>query len=126
MTTAASINDSSFNILDDVKQDKNNKQQPCLETNSEEKVKQDDGLPPGVQKTICFAITLFVLGVCCIIGGFVFKMFTSNSGAWLSMLIIGIILIIPGGYYTFIYIKLRTTDDNEQREEIISEIPDIN
>ena len=82
-------------------------------------------LPSKLKRTFWCSATLLIIGVTLIILGFFENVYGSIPGEGISFWVLGGILIIPGGYYSWQFYKAMKSTDTETRDDILDEIPQI-
>lgn len=79
-------------------------------------------LPNVFKKTFIVVTLLFIFGVLLLILGIVYL---SLNKTGISYLILAIILLIPGVYYTIQFCRARCSKTNTKREDILRNIPQL-
>jgi len=82
-------------------------------------------IPPTLKKTFFVSITLLLVGIILIILGFIQSIATATPGGGILFWILGGIVLIPGGFYSFLFYKAKRTTDEYERDEILSQIPEL-
>jgi membrane-bound ClpP family serine protease len=82
-------------------------------------------IPPTLKKTFLVSITLLTVGIILIILGCIQSISTTTPGGGLMFWTLGGIVLIPGGYYSFLFYKAKRTKDEFERDEILSQIPEL-
>lgn len=80
-------------------------------------------IPKTHKKTFYCILSLFIVGMILLIVGIEEYIRTKELKIFLCFIILGIIVLIPGGFYTYKFIRLCFTSDIDEREEMIDEIP---
>ncbi|CAD8048705.1 unnamed protein product [Paramecium sonneborni] len=90
--------------------------------NQEPDEKYDFNIIP--MKVVALTIFLFLLGVVFIIFGLVFLIKNPNKfQQYISLLIVGSLMIIPGAYYSSLLIKFVKADSRSTQQKILNELP---
>ncbi|CAD8052006.1 unnamed protein product [Paramecium sonneborni] len=75
-------------------------------------------------KVVALTVFLFLLGVIFIIFGLVFLIKNPNKfQQYISLLIVGSLMIIPGVYYSCLLIKFMRADTRSTQQRILNELP---
>ena len=82
-------------------------------------------IPPTLKKTFFVSITLLLVGIVLIILGFIQSISTATPGGGIMFWVLGAIVLIPGGFYSFLFYKAKRTTDEYERDEIFSQIPEL-
>ena len=82
-------------------------------------------IPPTLKKTFFVSITLLLVGIVLIILGFIQSISTATPGGGIMFWVLGGIVLIPGGFYSFLFYKAKRTNDEYERDEIFSQIPEL-
>jgi len=80
-------------------------------------------IPPKLKRTCWLVSFLLLVGIVLLVIGLVHAIKDENFKSGITYFIIAFIVLIPGGFYTFQFIKARCVKDLDKREEILSEIP---
>ena len=75
------------------------------------------------RKTLIFSTFLLVAGISFIIAGLASLVGNDDYSQIISFLVFGLILTIPGIYYTTQFFKAYIADSPEERQEILDDIP---
>jgi hypothetical protein len=82
-------------------------------------------VPSNLKKTFFCSLALFALG-CTLIGiGFIRQIILSVPGLGITFWVLGGIVLIPGGYYSYQFYKAKKSQSEEEREEILENIPEL-
>ena len=92
-----------------------------METQPTEKFK----VPPELKKTFIVTIILAVLGVALIICGCIKAISDSTPGGGMMFWVLGGVVIIPGGFYSYQFYKARRAKEDYQRQDILDNIPQL-
>lgn len=82
-------------------------------------------VPISLKKTFICSVTLLAVGITLFILGFISEVAIADPGRGLTFWILGGIVSIPGGYYSYQFYKARKTQDPDERSNILSEIPEL-
>ena len=117
------INTTNENNFDDF----NNNSIDNNNTTNHNNFKNDNKfiIPPTLKKTFFVSITLLLVGIVLIILGFIQSISTATPGGGIMFWVLGGIVLIPGGFYSFLFYKAKRTTDEYERDEIFSQIPEL-
>lgn len=91
-----------------------------------EKLAQDKmKVPPRLFKTFIITSVLALLGIVLIILGCIQSVAEHTPGKGIMFWVLGSVVIIPGGFYTYQFIKAKRAKDEYQREDIFDNIPEL-
>ena len=82
-------------------------------------------VPESLKKTFIATMVLAGLGVVLFICGFIEEVAMSDPGRGLTFWILGLVVMIPGGYYSYQFWKARRCQDEDQRNDIFNQIPEL-
>ena len=82
-------------------------------------------VPISLKKTFICSVTLLAVGITLFILGIISEVAIADPGRGLTFWILGGIVSIPGGYYSYQFYKARKTQDPDERSNILSEIPEL-
>ena len=82
-------------------------------------------VPRRLKKTFLCALTLFIIGIILLIVGIEESIRRSEIFNGITFGIISILILIPGGYYTYKFCKAKKTHEIDKRREILDSIPEI-
>jgi hypothetical protein len=82
-------------------------------------------IPINLKKTYIFTLILFILGLILIGIGFIEDIQAADPFEGITFWIVGSIVLIPGGYYTYQFCKARRSMDIQERENILNDIPEL-
>jgi hypothetical protein len=82
-------------------------------------------IPINLKKTFIFTLILFILGLILIGIGFIEDIQAADPFEGITFWIVGGIVLIPGGYYTYQFCKARRSMDSQERENILNDIPEL-
>ena len=80
-------------------------------------------IPDNLKKTFYLSLSLFIIGLIMIIIGFFSQSKYFEPEKALPFWILGLIVIIPGGFYSFQFCKAITSQSEDKRLEILNQIP---
>ena len=104
---------------------KNNNIEINLEANNPDSNQEPFKVPVSLKKTFFCSITLLVVGITLFILGFINKVAYADPGRGLTFWILGGVVTIPGGYYSYQFYKAKKCQDIDRRNNILSEIPEL-
>ena len=103
-----------------------NTERDIIEAQNEENDVYEIGkIPQNLKKTFVLCLVLLIIGLLLFLVGGIFAIVTKIVSKGFTFWILGGIVIIPGGYYTFQFYKLIKAKDEYQRGEIIDNIPEL-
>jgi hypothetical protein len=82
-------------------------------------------VPPSLKKTFICSSILFLIGITLIILGSIQQIAEADPGKGITFWVLGSIILIPGGYYTYQFYKARRARSYDERQEILDEIPEL-
>ncbi len=82
-------------------------------------------VPPNLKKTFIVTMILAGLGIILIILGFINAIADATPGGGIMFWVLGAIVIIPGGYYSYQFYKAKKTTDEYKRQDILDNIPEL-
>ena len=82
-------------------------------------------VPPNLKKTFIVTMILAGLGIILIILGFINAIADATPGGGIMFWILGTIVIIPGGYYSYQFYKAKKATDEYVRQDILDNIPEL-
>ena len=82
-------------------------------------------VPAALKKTFIMTIVLFSVGALLIGLGFIDAIWSDVPGLSISMWTLGGITFIPGGYYGYLFFKAYKANSDEERDEILDQIPEM-
>ena len=103
-----------------------NKTDDLNETLNTDKLKDSvyyNRIPTKLKKTFYFVMILLIIGLTLFSIGIYFSIIDDEVQDGISYMIIGLICIIPGLYYTVQFIRAKREKDEEYRREILNDIP---
>ena len=114
-TTDNSFDNDHINLIEP-----NNQQQEDQNVQSPHK---NTLVPESHKKTFYCVVSLLILGIILLVIGIEEYFRTDESKTPLCFMILGSIVLIPGGYFTYKFIQIYCTRDSDIREELIDDIP---
>lgn len=82
-------------------------------------------LPRKLKRTFCCVISLLVLGIILFIIGVLKVTYFNSLEEGIPFFVIGLIVLVPGVFYTYQFFKARFIEDVDERHEIFSDIPQL-
>ncbi|MCQ2816554.1 MAG: transmembrane domain-containing protein [archaeon] len=82
-------------------------------------------VPPRLFKTFIVTTILALLGIVLIILGCIEEIAEKTPGRGIMFWVLGGIVIIPGGYYSYQFYKAKTAKNEFQRDDIFEDIPEL-
>jgi len=82
-------------------------------------------VPLSLKKTFLCSMFLFAVGITLIILGSIQQIAAADPGKGITFWVLGSIVLIPGGYYTYQFYKARKARTYDERQEILDEIPEL-
>ena len=82
-------------------------------------------VPPRLFKTFIITLILAVVGVVLIILGCIESIAEKTPGKGIMFWVLGSVVIIPGGFYSYQFYKAKKAKDEYQREDIFDNIPEL-
>lgn len=82
-------------------------------------------VPLSLKKTFACSVTLLAVGITLFILGFISEVASVDPGRGITFWVLGGVVTIPGGYYSYQFYKAKKAQDPEQRNNILSEIPEL-
>ena len=82
-------------------------------------------IPQELKKTFRFTIILTITGIILIICGITKSIITNKVLGGLMFWILAILVLIPGGFYSYQFCKARQTQKEYERQEIFDSIPKL-
>ena len=82
-------------------------------------------IPPELKKTFIIVMILAVLGVTLIICGFIKAISDATPGGGIMFWVLGSIVIIPGGFYSYQFYKAKKAKEEYRRQDILDNIPQL-
>ena len=82
-------------------------------------------IPPELKKTFIIVMILAVLGVTLIICGFIKAISDATPGGGIMFWVLGTVVIIPGGFYSYQFYKAKKAKEEYRRQDILDNIPQL-
>jgi hypothetical protein len=111
----------------DSNMDKNNQMNleiidnPQMEAQPPEKFQ----VPPHLKKTFICTMILAGLGLVLFILGFIQDVAAADPGKGITFWTLGGIVMIPGGYYAYQFYRAKKATNEDDRDNILNEIPEL-
>ena len=91
-----------------------------LETSGDNKVKFK--IPKELKKTFIIVLVLAILGITLIICGFIKAISDATPGGGIMFWVLGGVVIIPGGFYSYQFYKAKKAKEEYRRQDILDNI----
>ena len=95
-----------------------------LETGGNDQIEKFK-IPPELKKTFIIVMILAVLGVTLIICGFIKAISDATPGGGIMFWVLGTVVLIPGGFYSYQFYKARKAKEEYRRQDILDNIPQL-
>lgn len=82
-------------------------------------------VPPRLFKTFIITLILALVGIVLIILGCIQSIAEHTPGKGIMFWVLGGVVIIPGGFYSYQFYKAKKAKDDYQREDIFDNIPEL-
>jgi hypothetical protein len=82
-------------------------------------------VPSSLKKTFIFTMILAVMGLTLFILGFIQDVAAADPGKGITFWVLGGIVMIPGGYYSYQFYKAKKARNMDERDEILEKIPEL-
>ena len=82
-------------------------------------------VPLSLKKTFLCSMLLFAIGITLIVLGSIQQIAAADPGVGIAFWVLGSIILIPGGYYSYQFYKARKARSYDERQEILDEIPEL-
>ena len=82
-------------------------------------------IPKSLKKTFYLSLSLFIIGTILIIVGIIKITISESFTEGLPYWILAFVILIPGSFYQYQFIKAKYTKDMDLRRELLSEIPEL-
>jgi hypothetical protein len=82
-------------------------------------------VPLSLKKTFICSVTLLVVGLTLFILGFISEVAEVDPGRGITFWVLGGVVTIPGGYYSYQFYKAKKSHNPDERSNILSEIPEL-
>ena len=80
-------------------------------------------IPSDLHKTLIITIILTVVGIILIIAGLIKAIIVQRILGGIMFWILATLVLIPGGFYSYQFIRAKMTKTNYERQEILDSIP---
>jgi hypothetical protein len=98
---------------------------PHDQTDNEIKEFDKFQVPTHLKRTCICSLILFVIGLTLFILGFISGVAAADPGKGITFWVLGSIVMIPGGYYSYQFYKARKTRSADERDDILDQIPEL-
>ena len=122
--------DINLEHLDD--KDKNIKDYNSYDFNVKQNIENDEvfrtekfKVPSHLKKTFICTVVLAGLGIILIILGSIRQIAAADPGKGITFWVLGSIVTIPGGYYSYQFYRAKRAQDMQERDEILDDIPEL-
>jgi|LauGreDrversion4_2_1035121.scaffolds.fasta_scaffold979114_1 hypothetical protein len=82
-------------------------------------------VPTNLKRTFIFTMVLAAVGLILIILGCINQVAQADPGRGITFWVLGSIVMIPGGYYSYQFWRAKRAETEEDREEILEQIPEL-
>ena len=82
-------------------------------------------IPKELKKTFIIVLILAILGITLIICGFIKAISDATPGGGIMFWVLGIVVMIPGGFYSYQFYKARKAKEEYRRQDILDNIPQL-
>lgn len=82
-------------------------------------------VPKELKKTFIVVLILAILGVTLIICGFIKAVSDATPGGGIMFWVLGSVVMIPGGFYSYQFYKARKAKEEYKRQDILDNIPQL-
>ena len=89
------------------------------------KIRKKFKIPSNLKKTFNFIIVLTIVGIILIFCGIIKAVMKHNIFEEFFFWILSILVLIPGGYYSFQFYKAKRAKSETERKEILDRIPKL-
>ena len=83
----------------------------------------DFTIPPELKKTYRMTIILTITGIILILCGIIKAVIMKRISGGIIFWILSILVLIPGGFYSYQFYRAKTTNKEYERQEIFDSIP---
>ena len=80
-------------------------------------------IPPELKKTYRMTIILTITGIILILCGIIKAVIMKRISGGIMFWILSILVLIPGGFYSYQFYRAKTTNKEYERQEIFDSIP---
>ena len=78
-----------------------------------------------LKKTFIIVLILAILGIVLIICGFIKAISDATPGGGIMFWVLGIVVMIPGGFYSYQFYKAKKAKEEYRRQDILDNIPQL-
>ena len=82
-------------------------------------------IPTELKKTFIIVMILAILGITLIICGFIKAISDATPGGGIMFWVLGTVVIIPGGFYSYQFYKAKRAKEEYKRQDILDNIPQL-
>ena len=82
-------------------------------------------IPKELKKTFIIVLILAILGIVLIICGFIKAISDAAPGGGIMFWVLGIVVMIPGGFYSYQFYKAKKAKEEYRRQDILDNIPQL-
>ena len=82
-------------------------------------------IPKELKKTFIIVLILAILGITLIICGFIKAISDATPGGGIMFWVLGTVVIIPGGFYSYQFYKAKKAKEEYRRQDILDNIPQL-
>ena len=82
-------------------------------------------IPKKLKKTFIIVLILTILGITLIICGFIKAISDATPGGGIMFWVLGTVVIIPGGFYSYQFYKAKKAKEEYRRQDILDNIPQL-
>ena len=82
-------------------------------------------IPKELKKTFIIVLILAILGIVLIICGFIKAISDATPGGGIMFWVLGIVVMIPGGFYSYQFYKAKKAKEEYRRQDILDNIPQL-
>lgn len=82
-------------------------------------------VPTHLKRTFICTLVLFFIGLILFILGFIQQISAADPAVGITFHVLGAIVMIPGGYYTYKFYKAKKARSLDERDEILEDIPEL-
>ena len=82
-------------------------------------------IPKELKKTFIIVLILAILGITLIICGFIKAISDATPGGGIMFWVLGIVVMIPGGFYSYQFYKAKKAKEEYRRQDILDNIPQL-
>ncbi len=82
-------------------------------------------VPVSLKKTFTCSVALLVIGITLFVLGFVEDVAAADPAKGITFWVLGGIVLIPGGYYSYQFYKAKKARSLDERDQILDDIPEL-